>query len=494
MISVVKKMKIQGSEFCINCMQLMNGSDVCQHCEYISENYNMLSKYLPPGTILYDRYVLGRVLGQGSFGITYIGRDMVLNNVVAVKEYFPMHHLHRNTGSTQDMNVKLYEDESQEEYEKMLGKFLNEAQCLSQFREVQGIVSVRDFFYANNTAYIVMEYVDGVSLKKYIDENGPMSGEWMLQHMVPILDALEQIHETGLIHRDISPDNIIVTPNKEAVLIDFGSARETNMNTDKSLTVVFKRGFSPEEQYRSRGVQGVWSDVYAMCATMYYCLTGTAPDEALERIFVDETPSLLSMKEIDLKRYQKKAIMKGISVRADKRYPGMKELKNELLKPKGSISSKWVFGGIFLVAFIIVFFIAGMKEHAKKEPVAKEIQSSSQKKTVTWQAVNASPAGVEAVISPTRPPQEKRYTIPNVVGKKYADVKELLKKRKCKVVIVKIENHRAKNTIVSQSVKAGKRVKEGTVLVLKVSKGMKVQATPQPTKKPAYQDLDGIIQ
>ena len=488
-------MKIQGSEYCIYCMQLMEGERKCPHCGRAPEKYQSLSKYLPLGTLLQERYILGRVLGQGSFGITYIGRDLLLNNIVAVKEYFPVHHLHRNVVTTENMSVTLYEDENQKEYEKMLEKFLHETQRLSQFRDVKGIVSVRDFFYENNTAYMVMEYVDGVSLKKYIDENGPMSGEWMLQHMVPILDALEQIHETGLIHRDISPDNIIVTPNKEAVLIDFGSARETNINTDKSLTVVFKRGFSPEEQYRSRGIQGVWSDVYAMCATMYYCLTGSAPDEALERIFVDETPSLLSMKEIDLKRYQKKAIMKGISVRADKRYPGMKELKSELLKAEGKSPTKWILSGISLLLIGIVFLLSQIKGKNNAASVDRKTDVNNYNDSAKQQPESVSTAAVKT-ISPSKEPVVIKYTIPNVVGKKYSDVKSLLKKKKCKVKIQRVNSSKSKNIIISQSIDAGKKVKEGTILTLKVSKGANkiIKETPKPTKESTYHNLDGIIQ
>ena len=197
-------------DYCINCMKKTEGQECCPHCGFQQSDGDSLARYLPPGTTLEDRFVVGRVLGQGSFGITYIGIDTLFDRVVAVKEYFPIHHVHRNVAGDEGIDVCLYEDENPEEYEQMMGKFLDEAKRLTQFREIKGIVSVHDFFFENNTAYMVMEYVEGVSLKEYVEEHGPMKGQWVLMHMDPLMDALENIHKTGLIHRDISPDNIIV--------------------------------------------------------------------------------------------------------------------------------------------------------------------------------------------------------------------------------------------------------------------------------------------
>lgn len=267
-------MKIKGINFCANCMNRTEGQKRCPYCGYCQKDVSTSTRHLPPGTVLAERYVLGKVLGQGNFGITYIAMDTLFESVIAVKECFLRNHVYRNVTEGTGHDVCLYEEENQADYEQMMEKFLDEAKRLTQFREVDGIVSVHDFFHENNTAYIVMEYVKGVSLKTYIEEHGPMKGEWVLQHMDLLMNALEQIHKTGLIHRDISPNNIIVTSEEKFELIDFGSVRETNAEVEKSLTVVFKRGFSPAEQYRSRGKQGVWTDVYAVCATIYFCLTG----------------------------------------------------------------------------------------------------------------------------------------------------------------------------------------------------------------------------
>lgn len=482
-------MKIKGMDYCVNCMKKTEGQECCPYCGFRQIDGDFPARYLPPGTVLENRFVVGMVLGQGSFGITYIGLDTFFDSVVAVKEYFPIHHVHRNVMGSSGINVCLYEDENPEEYKKMMGKFLDEAKRLTQFREVEGIVSVHDFFFENNTAYMVMEYVEGVSLKDYVEEHGPMEGQWVLTHMDPLMDALGKIHETGLIHRDISPDNIIVKPDSSLELIDFGSAREANAEKDKSLTVVFKRGFSPVEQYRSRGEQGIWSDVYAMCATMYFCLTGTVPDEALERIFVDEMPSLLSMPEVELSRSQKKAVMKGISVRAQERYSNISELQMALQgKKRGHHFTRKIVCAVVLSVFLTAVMISGSgRRQGQTEPVNGT--------TVSGRPVDETVSAVSVSISDTerkeagKPVQtmaeESTYKVPSVLGLSYKKAEKKLEKKKMKVTVQWVESEKDKNTVISQSVKKGKAVKAGKRILLKVSKGKKVpDPTPSPRPKP----------
>lgn len=229
-----------------------------------------------------------------------------------------------------DKNVYVYGRQGKEEYQNNLNKFLNEARCLTRFTHWDSIVSVRDFFYENKTAYIVMEYIHGMSVKDYILQHGPMQGKRVLQLMKPVLETLARIHKTGLVHRDISPDNILFSDKKELVLIDFGAARVCNMEMTKSMTVMFKRGYSPEEQYRAKGRQGAWSDVYAICATMYFMLTTRIPEDAIERMLGASMKSLVEMPEVELQTRQKEALMKGISIRAEDRYEAIEKLMAEL--------------------------------------------------------------------------------------------------------------------------------------------------------------------
>lgn len=495
-------MKIKGTYYCAACMKQTEGQDNCPYCGFRQKEESAATRYLPPGTVLAERYVLGTVLGQGSFGITYIGMDTLFESVIAVKECFPRNHVYRHVTGELGHEVLLYDEESQNDYAQMMEKFLDEAKRLTQFREVEGIVSVHDFFYANNTAYIVMEYVRGISLKAYVEERGPMDGEWVLKHMDLLMSALEQIHETGLIHRDISPDNIIVTPSGEFVLLDFGSARETNIEVEKSLTVVFKRGFSPAEQYRSRGKQGVWTDVYAMCATIYFCLTGRVPDESLERLFVDETPSLLSMPEIELSRGQKKAIMKGISVNVKERYSCIRELRGALYEEKGSGVWKKKIVKVSCVVGFVAALGSYMVWHGSVSPAGmKRIPPIVEKN-------DTEPSPVRNTSTPV---PEKTYRVPSVVGMSYKSAKKALRKQKMKPVLKWKTSEKRENTVIAQSIRKGKRVRAGKGIWITVSKGKpdigtKVPAqTPAPTKrasvpgsrttpKPPKVNLDGMIE
>lgn len=323
-------MKIRGWNRCIACMRLLEENGTCSYCHFRQEGYQPIPRCLKPGTELAERYVLGKVLGEGSFGITYIAWDNLLDTAVAMKEYFPASLASRYVTDGSDLNVYLYEKVENRNYQDNLQKYLDEAKSLSYFSELDGIVSVRDFFYANRTAYIVMSYVDGVSLKEYVEQNGKIDGDLFLKMLNPILSSLAKVHETGVLHRDISPDNILVTKENKMVLIDFGAARKEKMSETQSMTVVFKRGYSPEEQYCSHGKQGTWSDIYALCATAYFALTGTKPDEAIERVLGDEVQSLEKMSDIQLSNIQKRAIMKGMAVHPSERYQTVEELYGEL--------------------------------------------------------------------------------------------------------------------------------------------------------------------
>ena len=311
--------------YCFTCMEAVeDGAAFCPCCgrEIICE---VPAHQLKPGTLLQGRYLIGKALGQGGFGITYIGKDTTLNMRVAIKEYYPNGYSNRNHDVTN--NVTITASDQNSFFLNGKQKFLNEARTLAKFCGEPGIVGVRDFFEANNTAYIVMEYLDGITLKDYIIENGPFSSSTLFPVMRPIVNALEKVHKQSVIHRDISPDNIIVLQDGAIKLLDFGAARE--VGGDKSLSVMLKPGYAPEEQYRSSGRQGPWTDVYALCATLYFCLTGRRPEESIERIWNDNTP-LPSSCGADVSHEQEAVIMKGLSVKAEDRYQSIQELSNAL--------------------------------------------------------------------------------------------------------------------------------------------------------------------
>ena len=322
------------SQLCFNCFTQKNGGGVCPNCGYDpAEDREKYPSALPQGSILRDRYIVGRVLGQGGFGITYAAQDFATQQRVAIKEYMP------NAISSREASGRLSSFGAQAAgFEQGKTDFMKEANALAALEDNEHVVNVLDFFQQNNTAYFVMEFVQGTSLKSYIRMMGGRLGEAeALRVLMPIMEALEDIHAKGLIHRDIAPDNIIVTADGTAKLIDFGAARYSTGEQSMSLDVVLKHGYAPVEQYIRRGRQGPFTDVYAMAATFYYALTGRAPQEAVERTVCDELvpPSALGAR---LSPSLEAALLKALSLQPENRFSGMGEfaaaLKGEITLPK----------------------------------------------------------------------------------------------------------------------------------------------------------------
>lgn len=312
-------------DFCMHCMSPIEKSD--SECPFCGKAFDEVipAHHLKPGTILNKKFLVGAALGEGGFGITYIGRDLTLDIKVAIKEYYPNGYVNRSNTVSPDVTCSTTSNRK-DFFNSGREKFLKEARILAKFSGEPGVVDVRDFFEENNTAYIVMEYLDGQDLKEYLKENGTMSAEQTIKMLMPLMKALIKIHGQGLIHRDISPDNIRLV-GENVKLMDFGAARDVSANANKSLSVMLKPGYAPEEQYRSKGVQGPWTDVYALCATIYKCITGITPDDSTQRVFSDElkTPTALG---ITINETLELALMKGLSVLQKDRYQSIDELIN----------------------------------------------------------------------------------------------------------------------------------------------------------------------
>lgn len=486
-------MYINGHNLCIGCMRPLDSDGGCSFCGLKQEEYSPIPRCLTPGTELVSRYVTGKVLGEGSFGITYMGWDKTMDIPVAIKEYFPSDMVSRDVICGSDNNVYLYESGKKKDYDDYLKKFWNEAKCLSRFNQVDGIVSVRDFFYENNTAYLVMQYIDGISVKEYIYKNGKMPAEEVVKAIRPVLLALEQVHSTGIVHRDISPDNLMIKKDGSLVLIDFGAARMRNIDNTKTMTVMFKRGFSPEEQYRYKGRWGAYTDVYSICATMYFMMTGTAPVDSVIRALGDDMPSLVSMKELGISVRQRKAIMKGLAVTAKNRHQSIGELcdalyEEEFSQMKKGLDSKGKKIGVaaasFMVASAVLWaVIAGVKGSDKTMEtngvaVVSEDALASAKETET-------PTNEEKTKKSEEENKEAKVEVPKLTGGKVSTAKKRLKKLGLKYKVKKIENKKQKGTVLKQSIRAGKEVAEGTKIVLTVSKG--IPEKPKTTQKPTNQ-------
>ena len=284
----------------------------------MEENLHCLRK----GTRLIGRYTIEGVLGQGGFGITYLGIDELHEKKVAIKEFFPQGIVTRNIEYQDTVTVTFVGEK--DNYEKGKERFLNEARTMAKFSKDEGIVKALDFFEINNTAYIVMEYLEGVTLKQYLRENQRIAPEDLIELLVPLIEALDEIHSQGLIHRDISPDNIMVLPDGRIKLMDFGAARDYTEFGEKSLSIVLKPGYAPPEQYQTHGIQGPWTDIYALCATMYKCITGENPPDAIERV-MDDHLKKISAFGIPVLPQIEEAIIKGMSVSAQDRYQDIKD-------------------------------------------------------------------------------------------------------------------------------------------------------------------------
>ncbi|MCM1082842.1 MAG: PASTA domain-containing protein [Clostridium sp.] len=303
-------------KLCLGCMEAYNEKyNVCPYCGYEESTPPKEAYHLVPGTTIKDKYIVGKVIGYGGFGVTYLGYDSVLNQRVAIKEYLPGEFATRATGAS---DVTIFSGEREEQFADGIVKFVDEARRLAKFRNTSGIVRIFDSFTANHTAYIVMEYLEGETLKDKLEREGKIPIDEALNLMMPIIKALGEVHKEGILHRDISPDNIFVTKYGEVKLLDFGAARYATTTHSKSLSVIVKPGYAPQEQYRSRGDQGTWTDVYACAATLYKMITGVTPEDSMERGNKDTLvpPSKLGVK---IPKNKENAIMNALNLRIEDR-------------------------------------------------------------------------------------------------------------------------------------------------------------------------------
>lgn len=266
---------------CLGCMEPSQGNP-CSRCGFDSQRPSGMEYALPLSTILAGKYVVGRVLGQGGFGITYIGWDLALERKVAIKEYYPSGQVSRSQGTR---NVTWYTTEQANAARKSgMEMFLKEARKMVKVDNIPGIVRVLELFQENGTAYIVMEFVEGETLKARLQKTGPLSWSQAKTIFEPVVHAMAQVHRAGLVHRDLSPDNLMLTTDGSVKVLDLGAAKDLSVNSGASSMQVAKSGFSPLEQYTQRGNSGPWTDVYAMAATIYYTLTGKLPPNAVDRL------------------------------------------------------------------------------------------------------------------------------------------------------------------------------------------------------------------
>lgn len=317
---------------CNNCFkEYENELDMCPHCGYEEGDPGKEPYFLIPGMVLNDRYIVGEVLGFGGFGITYKAWDKNLNTVVAIKEYYYTGVVSRQPGT---QAVMIYAQNRRKEFQHFLNRFLDEARHTAKFISSKNIVNVFEFFESNNTGYMVMEFLDGIPLNEFLKHNSMDTGQCVTV-MQDICAALKSVHAAGIIHRDISPDNIYLCSNGIVKLIDFGAARFSKHETQEimKLTQVMKPGFSPPEQYQSISEQGPWTDIYALGATLYYMITGIKPEESTNRKTEDSLVAPKGLKS-DIPDYINNTILRAMAVDMHMRFSSVEEFEKALTKGK----------------------------------------------------------------------------------------------------------------------------------------------------------------
>ena len=363
--------------------KLETENEICPHCGFDPAHCEEAEYALKPGTVLQGKYMVGKVLGKGGFGITYIGFDMMLDIKVAIKEYYPEGFVGRD--SRQSSRLTWYSTKSDIQYVKnSRDNLLKEARSMAKIDTFPTLARVREVFMANETAYLVMDYIEGETLKNRVMERGALTYAELRNYLCPVMEDLAQIHEKGIIHRDISPDNIMIEPSGKARLLDLGAAKdlykplktqiyglgETQKNdlekteiigaaqntsqsdsVPESTQMILKPGFSPLEQYRMHSEIGPWTDVYAMVATMYYLLAGKVPPTPMDRLASEEEEKEVQdvINGLDIPEKAKEGMRKGLAILKKDRIGSMSELLEYLPLPEKPVGptpdprKKWPF-------------------------------------------------------------------------------------------------------------------------------------------------------
>ncbi|MCR5775279.1 MAG: protein kinase [Lachnospiraceae bacterium] len=313
---------LNNNKLCENCFSETT-SDPCPYCGFTKSAYRQDPITLAVGSVLNQRYMIGGVIGKGGFGITYLAYDLKLDARLAVKEYYPMGLAVRNPGST---FVTVSNDESEESFKTGAQKFYSEAKMVAKFNGNPNIVSVHDFFFENDTVYFTMGYLQGQTLKSYLKKKKLNEGQ-AVTVLNAISNALMASHSMNILHRDISPDNIMLCDDGTIRLLDFGAARQVMAEQSQSLSVILKQGFAPLEQYQKKGKQGPWTDIYALGATIYTALTGEMLNDPMTRL-EDDSEFEANKHGISEKLWE--IIRKCTQLKIQDRYQDIQELKAAL--------------------------------------------------------------------------------------------------------------------------------------------------------------------
>lgn len=325
---------------CLNCMELIDDEyDVCPYCGFVEGTPPEIINHLYPGMKLNNgRYIVGTVSNFGGFGVVYRAWDTQLEIMVAIKECFPPNLVTRTSG---EARVALLSGGIRRaQFLNQMGLLLEEAKNTAQFGDHPNIVNVFTRFEDNGTAYMVMEYMEGVTLKEYLKQNnGKLDVDTTITILLSVIKALKEVHKRGMLHRDIAPDNIFILQNGTVKLFDFGAGKFADEDKNLQRENVVKPGYTPPEQYDDKSTQGPWTDIYALAATMYRCITGIVPDESTNRkeaLYNKEPDTVKALHEVDkfIPEYIDSSLMRAMSVTPKFRFQSVNEFEEAILNKK----------------------------------------------------------------------------------------------------------------------------------------------------------------
>ena len=308
---------------CFSCFKEFDDEyDICPYCGTFEDKTPVEPIHLVPGTVLAGRYILGKAIGSGGFGIIYKAYDCKLETIIAVKEFFVSRIMTRAAGQ-KDVIVN---KKSAQEFEYRKNRFLAEARTMAKFGSHKNIPNVFEFFEENRTAYIVMELLEGQALNVFMQQNsGKVDKDFAIMVAHEVGNALTSLHEQGIIHRDVAPDNIFICTGSELriKLLDLGAAKLAD-DSDKAIDIILKPGYSPTEQYDNTNNIGPWTDVYALGATLYVMLTGVKPEESTNRKIEDEVPYPIEI-DATISENLSNSVMKAMAVEKHLRFKSVAE-------------------------------------------------------------------------------------------------------------------------------------------------------------------------
>ncbi len=365
---------------CFGCMELYEGESLCPKCQFDESKYQPAAEILQLGTILHGRYLLGKMIKQSPVEILYLAWDNMKQETVVLKEYFPGLFAGRDTGGKQGNKV-VPSDGERQSYQKGFKEFVREARLLTRFYNLPGIIVNRDFFQENNTAYLVMDYIKGETLKEHIQRHGPIKADKALRMIKPLVHSLDRLHRGGIVHLDICPEHIILTESGKLVLTDFGGVRLSEVHVQGKWKECLRDGFAPAEQYQ--GLQGAYTDIYGICAVLYYAITGETPVDARER---EEGMRLAPFAQAgaSVSKERVRSIKKGMAIAREKRFQSMKELYRALYG-MGKHRRKFKLNGVAAAVVVLLVFAGGLflfgqtrrslPDRAQETPKAQKTES-----------------------------------------------------------------------------------------------------------------------